>query len=68
VKVHGSIWFRVIFFTAVANESTCDNVPVKDVKSILKRHCMLLLMMFVILKCQNSQKTELSQLVYNTHS
>lgn len=59
---------RVIFFTAVANESTCDNVPVKDVKSILKRHCLLLLIMFVILRCQNSLKTELSQLVCNTHS
>lgn len=59
---------RVIFFTAVANESTCDNVPVKDVKSILKRHCLLLLIMFVILRCHNSLKTELSQLVSNTDS
>lgn len=59
---------RVIFFTVVANDSTCDNVTVKDVKSILKRHCLLLLIMFVILRCQNSLKTELPQLVYNTHS
>lgn len=59
---------RVIFFTAVANESTCDNVPVKDVKSILKRHCLLLLIMLVILRCQNSLKTELPQLVCNTDS
>lgn len=58
----------VIFFTAVANESTCDNVPLKDVKSILKRHCLLLLIMFVILRCQNSLETELPQLVCNTHS